>query len=162
MKIVNYDLRMQEDRRAILVAEYMTDYMPKDGSENLNMPQKVTEMICAVFDADKLCEEKTWVVAYDSGMNVLGVFCLGGGLACACYVDPSAVFTRLLLLGAKSFVFVHNHPGGTRQPSDSDKEMTERLKECGELLGCPLLDHIIIVGGRGKEEFFSFNETRLI
>ena len=49
---------------------------------------------------------------------------------------------------AASVVFVHNHPSGDPTPSDMDISTTKRLMEAGEILGIPVLDHIIIVDGR--------------
>ncbi|MDN8848151.1 JAB domain-containing protein, partial [Staphylococcus aureus] len=38
----------------------------------------------------------------------------------------------------------HNHPSGDTTPSKEDISATNRLRECGEILGIDLLDHIII------------------
>ncbi|WP_330998135.1 JAB domain-containing protein [Pectinatus frisingensis] len=39
---------------------------------------------------------------------------------------------------------VHNHPSGDSTPSEEDKMVTKRLAAVGEIIGIPLLDHIII------------------
>ena len=49
---------------------------------------------------------------------------------------------------------MHNHPSGDPEPSQEDKEITERLFNAGELLNIKVLDHVII----GNEEWYSFNE----
>jgi DNA repair protein RadC len=43
---------------------------------------------------------------------------------------------------------IHNHPSGDPTPSDLDLGVTERLEEAGEVIGIPLVDHIIVAGGR--------------
>ena len=40
-------------------------------------------------------------------------------------------------------VVAHNHPSGALTPSDSDWTVTHQLKQIGELLSIPLLDHVI-------------------
>ena len=45
---------------------------------------------------------------------------------------------------ASSVILVHNHPSGNLEPSKQDIVMTEELKKCGEILGVPILDHIIV------------------
>ena len=50
---------------------------------------------------------------------------------------------------------MHNHPSGDPGPSKEDYIITERMKEAGELLGIPLLDHIIV----GEDAYFSFIEN---
>jgi DNA repair protein RadC len=47
---------------------------------------------------------------------------------------------------AASIIVAHNHPSGSLDISDSDREVTRRIKEAGELLGIALDDHIIVAG----------------
>jgi DNA repair protein RadC len=53
---------------------------------------------------------------------------------------------------AEAIFVAHNHPSGSPEPSPEDIEITERLRECGELLGIRLIDHVIV----GGENHFSF------
>ena len=48
--------------------------------------------------------------------------------------------------------FLHNHPSGDPTPSLEDRQLTARLVEAGNLLGIPLLDHIVI----GDSRYVSF------
>jgi len=43
-----------------------------------------------------------------------------------------------------AILLVHNHPSGEEQPSSQDREITTRLREAGQLLGIPLLDHEVV------------------
>jgi len=54
------------------------------------------------------------------------------------------LFSTAVLCGAKALVVAHNHPGDDPTPSREDIILTERLATAGELVGCPILDHIII------------------
>lgn len=60
---------------------------------------------------------------------------------------PREVFASAIKRGAGSIAFVHNHPSGNPEPSPSDIETTQRLVEVGNLLGIPVIDHIIIGDG---------------
>jgi DNA repair protein RadC len=53
---------------------------------------------------------------------------------------------------------MHNHPGADPTPSASDRHVTTRLAEAGQVLGIPVMDHVIIAGDR----FFSFFENGLM
>ena len=44
-------------------------------------------------------------------------------------------------------IFIHNHPSGDPKPSEADIETTRRLIEAGNILGIPVLDHIVIGDG---------------
>jgi DNA repair protein RadC len=70
-------------------------------------------------------------------------------------LDSSIVHPREVFKDA-SVIFVHNHPSGDLEPSSEDVNLTKRLVEAGELLGIPVLDHII-VSDRGYTSMKSRN-----
>lgn len=80
-----------------------------------------------------------------------------GGLN-ACSVDIRDIFKHAILNNAAFIICFHNHPSGDPTPSLSDRQVTDRMKKAGDLLGIPLIDHIII----GEEDFYSFREHRQI
>ena len=59
-------------------------------------------------------------------------------------VHPREVFAEAISDRAASIIVAHNHPSGNLQSSDADRQVTERLKEAGVLLGINLVDHIIV------------------
>lgn len=61
-------------------------------------------------------------------------------------VHPREVFKSACMSGAAAIILIHNHPTGDPTPSREDLDITRRLKECGDLLGIRILDHIIIGG----------------
>ncbi|MDD4200289.1 MAG: DNA repair protein RadC [Eubacteriales bacterium] len=61
---------------------------------------------------------------------------------------PREVFTNAVRRSAGSIAFVHNHPSGDPEPSPSDIQQTKRLCEVGQLLGIPVIDHIIVGDGK--------------
>lgn len=67
-------------------------------------------------------------------------------------VYPREVVKRALETNASALILVHNHPSGDPTPSQSDIEMTTKVKAAAEALGLTLHDHIII----GKSAELSF------
>ncbi|MFO0753096.1 MAG: DNA repair protein RadC [Thermodesulfovibrionales bacterium] len=63
-------------------------------------------------------------------------------------IHPREAFKEAVKESAASVIFVHNHPSGDPAPSRDDLAVTERLKGAGEIMGIPLLDHVIIGDGR--------------
>ncbi|KRG10368.1 RadC family protein [Staphylococcus sp. NAM3COL9] len=59
-------------------------------------------------------------------------------------VHPREIFSEAVKSASNAIIVLHNHPSGDVTPSNEDIKTTERLKECGRLLGIDLLDHIII------------------
>jgi DNA repair protein RadC len=73
-------------------------------------------------------------------------------------VHPREVFKEAYLVSASAIICVHNHPSGNIEPSIEDKNITNSLKEVGDILGIKVLDHIII----GYDNYYSFFESGLI
>ena len=59
-------------------------------------------------------------------------------------IDAGAIFREALKSGAEEIIVAHNHPSGDITPSRADITATKRLREAGELLSVPLLDHLIL------------------
>jgi|JI6StandDraft_1071083.scaffolds.fasta_scaffold33767_2 DNA repair protein RadC len=62
-------------------------------------------------------------------------------------VHPREVFRPLVRAGAAAGVCVHNHPSGDPTPSLPDLELTQRLRAAGDLLGIPIVDHVVLADG---------------
>lgn len=76
----------------------------------------------------------------------------------ASIVHPREVLKSALLSNSASIIVGHNHPSNICDPSAEDIQVTERLKEAGNILGIDLLDHIII----GTDTFKSLKETGIV
>lgn len=74
------------------------------------------------------------------------------GSLTASLVHPREVFMPAVRHSAAAVICLHNHPSGDPEPSAEDRQITQRLTECGDLLGVRILDHIII----GDGCYFSF------
>ena len=72
-------------------------------------------------------------------------------------ISPREVFIEALRQQAVRMVLLHNHPSGDPNPSEEDYRLTERLYQCGHLMGIPLQDHIVI----GDNCYVSFRESGL-
>ncbi len=57
---------------------------------------------------------------------------------------PREVFKDAIRGSAAAIILAHNHPSGDATPSRADLELTARLREVGELVGIPVLDHVIV------------------
>jgi DNA repair protein RadC len=55
-------------------------------------------------------------------------------------------------------ILAHNHPSGNAEPSREDREATHRLVQAGNLLGIPVLDHLIIA----RKRYTSFKELGVL
>lgn len=111
-----------------------------------------------LFEAKTSKKEKFYAYFLDSRSSLIKRELISIGTVDTSLVHPREVFEPAIKLSAVSVIVAHNHPSGNFNPSDADIEITDVLKDCGELLGIKLLDHIIV----SKEGFLSFRENNLV
>ena len=111
------------------------------------------EGVLAYLGPEKILRaaESFWVVMLDSRGRPLGRREVGRGTLTACLVHPREVFAPAIRARAAGVVVVHNHPSGDPSPSAEDEALTLRLCAAGDLLGIPLIDHIVL----GRDGFRS-------
>ncbi len=73
-------------------------------------------------------------------------------------VHPREVFADAIADRAASVILTHNHPSGVLEPSPQDIAITGQISRAGELLGIPVLDHIIV----SEKGFLSMKERGLL
>ena len=61
-------------------------------------------------------------------------------------VYPREVVKRALHFNAAAVIFAHNHPSGAAEPSQSDRLLTDALKQSLALVDVRVLDHFIVAG----------------
>ena len=91
-----------------------------------------------------LAQEVFIVVGMDIRNGLLDVVEVARGSVHGVEVHPREVFRPLIRMAAAAAVVVHNHPSGDPTPSLQDVELTRRLIAVGELLGIPVIDHVVI------------------
>ncbi len=92
------------------------------------------------------------LVMFDRKNMFLGEEVLSVGTSNSALISPAEVFRSALRQKAEFIVLLHNHPSGDPNPSREDVNVTHRIRECGQLLEIPLMDHIII----GDNRYYSF------
>ena len=117
-------------------------------------PESTAALLCDVLEMDKEAEEICVMLSLDKKNRVTGMFEVSRGNLDQTIIHPREFFKRALSINASSIILAHNHPTGDVTPSSADYSVTNRLKDAGELLGIPLVDHLII--GDNKTDFYSF------
>lgn len=107
----------------------------------LDTPAAVYRAFGGLRDLDREC-----VVAalLDGGHRLNAIHAVHVGTSTESVVGIPDVFKAAILANARAIVLVHNHPSGNPEPSRDDLELTRRVKDAGELLHIPLLDHVIV------------------
>ena len=111
------------------------------------------------FRSLSTCDRERFYAIHLDGQNqVCGVELVSQGTVDASLVAPREVYKAAILSNASGLILLHNHPSGSTAPSSEDRSLTRILKEGGQLLGIPVLDHIII----GDNAYFSFADEGLL
>lgn len=93
-------------------------------------------------------QEEFHIVTLDTKLQFIQSHQITVGTLDASLVHPREVFSKAIRDAASSILLVHNHPSGDPTPSRQDREVTERLKRSGELLGINVIDHVIVARGQ--------------
>lgn len=76
------------------------------------------------------------------------------------FAEPRELLKSAILSNAAKMILVHNHPSGNLHPSTEDTMITDRILKLADLIGIPLIDHVIV--GGDNRNYFSFKEKKML
>lgn len=118
----------------------------------IKKPQDVYDLLKNSFlDLDR---EYFKVVHLNTKNQVVKVETTAIGVLSSSPVHPREVFKEAIKMSSAGIVLAHNHPSGDPTPSQDDILLTKRLRNAGEILGIPVIDHIIF----GDNRYVSLKE----
>lgn len=91
--------------------------------------------------------EVFYVLYLNSTCRLLREERISSGGATGTVADVRMILKNCLLYNANRIIVAHNHPSGSKQPSDADKILTAKLKEAAAMMDIKLVDHLIVAGG---------------
>ncbi len=103
-------------------------------------------------------QEEFKILLLNRSNAVLGIYSMSKGGVSGTIVDAKLIFAVALKCNASSIILAHNHPSGNLNPSEADKNITQKLTKASKYLDIELLDHIILT----KDDFYSFSDNGLI
>jgi DNA repair protein RadC len=109
-------------------------------------------------DLMDLPHEEFWVILLNRANRMMRKKRVSEGGVSGTVADPKIIFKLALEELASGVIVVHNHPSGNLAASQSDVDLTKKLKEAGKFLEVQLLDHLIIAG----QKYFSFADEGTI
>lgn len=104
-------------------------------------------------------QQENFLVVYLNVKNhIIGSKIVFKGTVDSSVVHPREIFKEAVLKSASRMIIVHNHPSTDVLPSQADIALTQKLIECGELMGIEVLDHLIV----SNSSFLSFKAQGLL
>ncbi len=120
--------------------------------------QKPCDLIPFVRNYSIANKEHFLAVTLNGGHEIIQIHVISVGTLDQTLVHPREVFYVAVKENASALIVCHNHPSGNVEPSEHDIETTRHMLSAAEVMGIPILDHIII----GYDKYFSFREHKLV
>lgn len=102
--------------------------------------------------------EMILLLLLDNKLQLIEEYMISLGTVRASLLSSREVFIKALKCRACHLMLLHNHPSGDPKPSRQDIMITQKIKEAGELMDIPLVDHIVL----GDGCYISLKEQDLI
>ncbi|MDP2161805.1 MAG: DNA repair protein RadC [Flavobacterium sp.] len=106
----------------------------------------------------ELPHEEFWVLFLNNSNKVIRKEQLSKGGITGTVVDIRLILKLALEHNALSIILSHNHPSGKLLPSESDIEITQRLKLAARQLELSVIDHIIVT----ENGYYSFADEGVL
>ena len=103
-------------------------------------------------------QEIVMVLSLSSRGRLLGKKVISRGTVNTALLGSREIFMEALSHRAASVILLHNHPSGDPSPSEEDIRITKQIAAAGELIGIPLLDHLII----GDRSYVSMRQSHIL
>ncbi len=127
-------------------------------NEKAQLKDSKTAFILLQKELGDLNYENFCIILLNRANKVLKTVKISDGGLTGTVVDPRKVFKIALDNNATSIILGHNHPSGQLTPSDADIQLTKKLKQAGDTLDLPVLDHIIV----GDGNYYSFADEGIM
>lgn len=105
------------------------------------------------FEREKFC-----VLYLNHANKLITQEIVSEGSLTATVVDTKLILRNALHHLASKLIIAHNHPSGNLNPSQSDIQLTSKLKDAASMMDIELLDHIIVAANT----YFSFKDEGIL
>ena len=106
----------------------------------------------------ELPHEEFWILYLNNANKIIEKLPISKGGITGTLVDVRITLKKALELGATGLILAHNHPSGNLNPSEADKQLTNKLKIAAESIDIKVLDHLIVT----EKSYFSFADEGLM
>jgi DNA repair protein RadC len=118
--------------------------------------QSTADVVSQLRDIIEKRQEYLLVFYLNARYELIQKEIVGQGTLNHMMITAKEIFASALTSPCSSIIVAHNHPSGDPSPSDDDIGFTTRIHEAGEVMGIPMLDHVIVA----KTGYFSFRDNK--
>lgn len=148
----------QAPEQCQVARELLTRWLHEEmqAGDAMNAPKAVRDFLTLHFAGQEY--ESFVVIFMDAQHRVIKASELFRGTLTQTSVYPREVVKASLKHNCAAVILAHNHPSGATEPSQSDRMLTDALKQALALVDVRVLDHFIVAGN----QTLSFAERGLI
>ncbi len=129
-------------------------------SENIKSSDDAAKLFFDHWDKHTIgLYESFKILLLNNSNKVKGIYELSSGGITGTIVDIRLLFAVVLKSITVGIILVHNHPSGKLKPSQSDINLTKKIKTASEYLDINLLDHLVLAP---DGTYFSFTDNGLL
>lgn len=128
-----YRIELVRESEAISEYEYTVS-----GSED------VKNFLVDICRLNRNAQEVCLALAVNTKGRITGYTTISMGDIASSVMHPRELFKYLIACNASAGIICHNHPSEDPTPSEEDIRVTKRMMEAGEIIGIPILDHVIV------------------
>jgi DNA repair protein RadC len=142
------------------LSEIHVSYKPSlISSKIINDSNAAFDILATLFPQDTICLQEQFVVLYLNRANrVIGSYQLSKGGITGTIADVRLILSVALKTLATGLILAHNHPSGNLKPSETDIQLTRKVKDAAKLMDIEVLDHMIL----SSNGYFSFTDDGII
>ena len=107
---------------------------------------------------EDLSYEEFWVLYLNRSNRVIDQKKISQGGVSGTVIDVRIILKHAIEKLASSLIISHNHPSGNLQPSESDIQITKKIKDAAKFHDFQVIDHIIIC----DQSYFSFADEGIL
>jgi DNA modification methylase len=128
-------------------------------SQRITKSSDAEKLLRKIIPAEEIELREQVVIFYLNNYNkVIGYYRHSTGGINQTIIDNRLILAAALKSLSVGIILCHNHPSGNKEPSASDKTITNRLKNAAAQMDIALLDHIILT----KESCYSFSDEGIL
>jgi DNA repair protein RadC len=117
------------------------------------------DVFVRLFEDSVNIYESMFAIYLNRANKTIGFVRISQGGLSGTVIDSRVILKYAIESLATGVIICHNHPSGNHLPSETDKRITEKLKQACNTLDINLLDHIIITS---TDAYYSFADNGLI
>jgi GNAT superfamily N-acetyltransferase len=130
---------------------------PRDRKKHEPKIRSYEDMARYLSGTVDLPQEQFMVALLDTRGALIGVVVIFKGTINEVPVHMREVFAAAIAGRAAAIIGIHNHPSGDVTPSEADLHLSKSMMEASEIIGIPVLDHIIIGKDYNSDQPKSFS-----